>query len=562
MGIKSLRSLVADALTRKDPKDPKHTKGTRPTHGSAEPLVPGQSLDGKDNTDVHSTRVDYRSIEQQAEEKAAAFQHAKGKKTARERLELLLDDDSFVEIGRFRGGHASEGFLGASVITGFGEINGRPVAVYAQDFSLKGGTLGSTEGAKICELMDKAIAQRIPIVSMLDSGGARIQEGVMALAQYGRIFRRSCKASGLIPQISIILGPCAGGAVYSPALTDFVVMTRENSHMFVTGPDVVRAVTGEDVTPAELGGAELHNVQSGVAHYLGEDEEDAIDYARSLLNYLPSHCDELPPHYAYTTSTTDETAAAGVGEMVPSDSRQPYNMVEVVEALVDHGEFVQVQEYFAPSIVIGFACINGGTVGIVADQPNHNAGTLDVDASEKAARFVRCCDAFGIPVVTLVDVPGYRPGTDQEQAGIIRRGAKLIFAYANATVPLVTVTLRKAYGGAYIVMGSKSIGADFSYAWPDAELAVMGADGAVNILHRREIKAAGPDKKAMAAKAKELADEYAAENINPNLSVASGELDGIIEPSQTRQVIAEALEVLKTKDRTHPGPKRHNNGPL
>lgn len=415
---------------------------------------------------------------------------------------------------------------------------------------------------KICSLLDKAMAMRIPVISILDSGGARIQEGVQGLSEYGRIFRRSCQASGMIPQISLILGPSAGGAVYSPALTDFVIMTRENSHMFVTGPDVVRAVTGEDVSSADLGGAELHNVQSGVAHYLGEDEEVAFGYVRSLLTYLPSHCDEMPPSYTYKPSAADEKAAAAVKDLVPDNSRQPYNMVDVVESLVDHGEFVQVQEHFAPSIIVGFACINGESVGIVADQPMHNAGTLDVDSSEKAARFVRCCDAFGLPVVTLVDVPGYRPGADQEQAGIIRRGAKLIFAYANATVPLVTITLRKAYGGAYIVMGSKSIGADFAYAWPDAEIAVMGADGAVSILNRREIKAAGPAPAAMAAKAKELAEEYAAQNINPNLSVATGELDGIISPEGTRQAIAESLEVLRTKDRTHSGLKRHNNGPL
>ena len=560
MGIQSLRTQVSRVLGRKtsgsSSKEPLNLPPTVDEGMSADSMGAAQSSVTPKN------RIDYATLEAKAEEKAKAFQHGKGKKTARERLDMLLDKDSFVEVGRFAGGHASEGFLGASVITGFGEIAGRQVAVYAQDFSIKGGTLGKAEGTKICALMDKAMAMRIPVISILDSGGARIQEGVQALSEYGRIFKRSCKASGMIPQISIILGPCAGGAVYSPALTDFVVMTRENSHMFVTGPDVVRAVTGEDVTSAELGGAELHNVQSGVAHYLGEDEEDALDYVRSLLTYLPSHCDELPPSYAYTTAAEDEKAAAKVKDLVPDDSRQPYDMVEVVESLVDHGEFVQVQEYFAPSIVIGFACINGASVGIVADQPMHNAGTLDVDSSEKAARFVRCCDAFGLPVVTLVDVPGYRPGADQEQAGIIRRGAKLIFAYANATVPLVTITLRKAYGGAYIVMGSKSIGADFAYAWPDAEIAVMGADGAVSILNRRDIKAAGPDQAAMAAKAKELADEYAAENINPNLSVASGELDGIIQPADTRQAIAESLEVLRSKDRTHSGLKRHNNGPL
>lgn len=499
--------------------------------------------------------IDYQKIEAAAEEKAQAFQHAKGKYTARERLAKLLDEGTFVEMGRHLAG-------GAAVVTGFGDIDGRKVAIYAQDFSIKGGTLGQAEGTKICTLMDHAMELRVPIIGMLDSGGARIQEGVLALAQYGRIFRRSCAASGMVPQISVILGPCAGGAVYSPALTDFIIMTRENSHMFVTGPDVVRAVTGETVSPADLGGAELHNFQSGVAHYLGEDEEDALDYTRSLLTYLPDHCDQLPPRFDYTPTTAEITQAQAVGDIVPADSRKPYDMVDVIETLVDHGEFVQVQENFAPSIVVGFACIDGAAVGIVADQPMHNAGTLDVDSSEKAARFVRCCDAFGLPIVTLVDVPGYRPGTDQEQSGIIRRGAKLIFAYANATVPLVTVTLRKAYGGAYIVMGSKSIGADFAYAWPGAEIAVMGADGAVNILNRREIKAAGPDPQDMAAKAKELAAQYTADNINPSVSVNSGDLDAIIAPADTRQIIVDALAVLRTKDRTHVGPKRHDNGPL
>lgn len=509
-----------------------------------------------------ATKVDYKALASGSEEKAAAMQHAKGKKTARERIASLLDADSFVEVGQFAGGDVTKGFAGAGVITGFGEINGRQVAVYAQDFSVKGGTLGKAEGTKICALLDRAINLKVPVISLLDSGGARIQEGVVALSQYGRIFKKTCQASGLIPQISVILGPCAGGAVYCPALTDFIVMTKENSHMFVTGPDVVRAVTGEDVSLNDLGGAQLHNMQSGVAHYLGEDEDDALDYTRSLLTYLPSHCDEDPPHFEYSPSVDDEKAAASVGELVPDDSRQPYDIVDVIESLVDYGEFVQVQEYFAASVVIGFACMNGRPVGIVADQPNVNAGTLDVDASEKAARFVRCCDAFGLPVVTLVDVPGYRPGTEQEAHGIIRRGAKLIFAYANAVVPMVTVILRKAYGGAYIVMGSKSIGADFAYSWPNAEIAVMGAEGAVNILNRRDIKAAGPSKRDMAAKTKELADQYQADHINPHLSVSTGELDGVIEPSMTRQIITEALEVLVHKDRSHPGPKRHSNGPL
>lgn len=511
---------------------------------------------------VTAARIDYAKIAETAEEKATTFQHAKGKNTARERLNLLLDADSFVEIGQFAGGNPKDGFLGAAVVTGFGEIAGRQVAVYAQDFSVRGGTLGRAEGQKILALMDKALSMKIPIISMLDSGGARIQEGVVALGQYGRIFKKTCEASGLIPQISMILGPCAGGAVYAPALTDFIVMTKENSHMFVTGPDVVKAVTGENVSMNDLGGGELHNFQSGVAHYLADDEVDAIDYVRSLLSYLPSNCDELPPYYTYTPSVEDENAASEVAALVPAESRQPYDIIEVIEHLVDYGEFLEVQQGFASSIVIGFACINGSAVGIVADQPNHNAGTLDVDASEKAARFVRCCDAYGIPIVTLVDVPGYRPGTEQEQAGIIRRGAKLIFAYANATASMVTVILRKAYGGAYIVMGSKSIGADFTFAWPDAEIAVMGAEGAVNILKRREIKAAGPNEKDMAEARARLAAEYQANEINPSLSVENGELDGIIDPVLTRQTIAESLEILRTKERTHPGPKRHSNGPL
>lgn len=560
MSISSLRAIVARVMPQRTPA-PATTSGT--SKGSTNG---GPAVDVSGDTGVvpgaEQHVVDYAALAEAGEEKARAFQHSKGKQTARERLDALLDPNSFVEVGQFAGGDAASGFTGAAVITGFGEIQGRQVAVYAQDFSVKGGTLGKVEGEKICHLLDRAMALRVPVISLLDSGGARIQEGVVALGQYGRIFKKTCQASGLIPQISIILGPCAGGAVYCPALTDFIIMTKENSHMFVTGPDVVRAVTGEDVSLADLGGAQLHNQTSGVAHYLADDEADALDYVRSLLTYLPNHCDEPTPTYEYFPSAHDEESAASIASLVPSESRLPYDMVAVIENLVDHGEFLQVQEYFASSIVIGFACINGRAVGIVADQPEVNAGTLDVDASEKAARFVRCCDAFGLPIVTLVDVPGYRPGTDQESAGIIRRGAKLIYAYANATVPMVTVILRKAYGGAYIVMGSKSIGADFTYAWPQAEIAVMGAQGAVNILNRRDIKAAGPDPADMAKKSAELAAEYQSKNINPHLSVSSGELDGVIEPASTRQVIAEALEVLANKDSSHPGPKRHSNGPL
>ncbi|MFT0761771.1 acyl-CoA carboxylase subunit beta [Scrofimicrobium sp. R131] len=516
--------------------------------------------------DPDSSREDYVNhldeLAQQAEARAAARQHPAGKLTARERLSQLLDPMSFQEIGQFAGGNVGKDFLGAAVITGHGTINGRRVAVYAQDFSVRGGTLGRAEGDKILHLLDVALEMKIPIIALLDSGGARIQDGVVALTQYGRIFRKTCQASGVVPQLSLILGPCAGGAVYSPALTDFIIMTRDNSHMFVTGPDVVKAVTGEVVSFEDLGGAELHNFQSGVAHYLADSEADALEYARALLSYLPSNCEERPPSYAYEPVAQELVNSAALDSLVPASSRQPYDMVEVIRHLVDHGEFVEVQEMFARNIVVGFACLEGTPVGIVANQPMFDAGTLDVDASEKASRFVRFCDAFGIPIITLVDVPGYRPGTEQEQAGIIRRGAKMIFAYANAQVPMVTVVLRKAYGGAYIVMGSKSLGADMNFAWPGAEVAVMGADGAVSIMHRRELKAAeeaGEDVEALRA---QLVQRYTEESVNPNLCVSEGEFDAIITPSQTRQALIDSLALLTTKDLQYDGKKRHDNGPL
>lgn len=513
-----------------------------------------------------SSREDYVNtldqLAQKAEARAAARQHPLGKMTARERLTQLLDPMSFQEVGQFAGGNLNDNFLGAAVITGHGTINGRRVAVYAQDFSVRGGTLGRAEGDKILHLIDVALEMRIPVIALLDSGGARIQDGVVALTQYGRIFRKTCQASGVVPQLSLILGPCAGGAVYSPALTDFIIMTRDNSHMFVTGPDVVKAVTGEEVSFEELGGGELHNFQSGVAHYLADTETDALEYARALMSYLPSNCDERPPSYAYEPVAQDLVNAAALDALVPASSRQPYDMVEVIKNMVDHGEFVEVQEMFARNIVVGFACLGGSPVGIVANQPLFDAGTLDVDASEKASRFVRFCDAFGIPIVTLVDVPGYRPGTEQEQAGIIRRGAKMIFAYANATVPMVTVVLRKAYGGAYIVMGSKSLGADMNFAWPGAEVAVMGADGAVSIMNRRELKAAEAAGEDVDALRSQLVAKYTEESVNPNLSVAEGEFDAIITPSQTRQSIIDALDLLSTKDINYEGVKRHDNGPL
>lgn len=507
-------------------------------------------------------------IDTEAEERAAQRQHAKGKQTARERIDALLDDGTFLEIGRYTGSGAGRKARPSGVVTGFGQIDGRQVAVYSQDFSVSGGALGSVEGDKIVRLLDDALRLRIPVVGLIDSGGAKIQEGVGALRQYGRIFNRTCAASGLVPQISVILGPCAGGAVYSPALTDFVIATREASHMFVTGPDVVRAVTGENISAEDLGGAQIHGSVSGVVHYVAEDEDDALEEVRTLLAYLPSSADQDVPDYEYDSVSrdNDNVAATRVGDLVPALSRQAYDIAEVVASLVDHGELVQVQEVFAPNVVIGFACFEGRPVGIVANQPLHDAGTLDVNASEKLARFVRFCDAFGLPVVTFVDVPGYRPGAEQEHAGIIRRGAKVINAYATATVPLVTVILRKAYGGAYIVMGSKAIGADLNFCWPGAEIAVLGAPGAVGIIHRRDLKAVRDERgeEAAAAERERLIEEYTQAVINPDKAVAIGEIDAVIAPEDTRAVIVDSLAALANKRDSRPAnhTKKHDNIPL
>ena len=502
------------------------------------------------------------SLTDEAEERARKVQHDKGKQTARERIAALVDEGSFREINRFMGGDVDEGYLGSGVITGFATIDGRSVALYAQDFSVRGGTLGQVEGTKIVHLMEQAEAMRIPLICMLDSGGARIQEGVAALAQYGRIFKKSCELSGLIPQISLILGPCAGGAVYGPALTDFVIMTKHSSFMFVTGPEVVKAVTGEEVTSSQLGGAELHSSITGVAHYMAEDEDDAIDYARALLSYLPSSCDDVPPRFAYVPTPEDAERFSAVGSLVPVNSKQAYDMVDVIEHLVDHGEFLQIQEYFASSIIVGLAAFDGRSVGIVANQSMVDAGTLDVNASEKASRFVQFCNAFGLPVVTLVDVPGYRPGTEQERAGIIRRGAKMITAYSTATVPLVTVIVRKAYGGAYIVMGSKAMGADINVAWPGAEIAVMGSEGAVNIVYRKELAAAKKEGKDLKEMRRRLEDAYANQSVSPNLSLQIGELDALISPEETREVIVSSLSLLSTKRRAEHQQRSGSNPPL
>jgi propionyl-CoA carboxylase beta chain len=495
--------------------------------------------------------------------RGVAKQHAKGKKTARERIEALLDPGSFVELDEFAR-HRSQAFgmgrnrpYGDGVITGYGTVDGRPVCVFSQDVTVFGGSLGEVYGEKITKILDVALRNGAPMVGINEGGGARIQEGVVSLGLYGEIFRRTVHASGVIPQISLIMGAAAGGHVYSPALTDFVVMVDKTSQMFITGPDVIKTVTGEDVTMEELGGARTHNTASGNAHYLASDEDDAIEYVKALLSYLPSN--NLDPAPVYDTDVDDSvhTDDAFLDTFVPDSANQPYDMHTIAEHLVDDGEFLEVHALFAPNIIVGFARIEGHPVGIVGNQPLQFAGTLDINASEKAARFVRTCDAFNIPVLTLVDVPGFLPGTDQEWNGIIRRGAKLIYAYAEATVPKLTVIVRKAYGGAYDVMGSKHLGADVNVAWPTAQIAVMGAQGAVNILYRRELGNAGNPEQRRA----ELIASYEDELLSPYLAAERGYVDSVIPPSHTRSYVIKALRMLRTKRESLP-PKKHGNIPL
>jgi propionyl-CoA carboxylase beta chain len=500
-------------------------------------------------------------------EAAIEKQHAKGKMTARERIYLLLDPGSFVEFDEFVR-HRTTAFgmdkkrpYGDAVVTGVGTIHGRNVAVYSQDFTIFGGSLGEVAGEKIIKVMDHALKTGVPIIGILDSGGARIQEGVIALGKYGEIFRKNTAASGVIPQLSIVMGPAAGGAVYSPALTDFVIMVDKSSQMFVTGPDVIKTVTGEDVGMEELGGALTHNKISGVGHYLASDEEDALDFARTLLGFLPDNNLAELPVYESDAQLEITDADRKLNEIIPDSPNQPYDVTTIIEHIVDEGEFLEVQPLFAPNIAIGFARVEGRSIGIIANQPNAMAGTLNIDAGEKAARFVRFCDAFSIPILTLVDVPGFLPGTDQEWTGIIRRGAKLLYAYAEATVPLVTVITRKAYGGAYIVMGSKQLGADINLAWPTAEIAVMGGQGAVNILYRSEIKRAEDAGEDIAAVRTKLANEYTYNVTSPFLAAERGELDGVIEPAGTRVSVIKALRALRTKRANQP-PKKHGNIPL
>ena len=535
---------------------------------------PGEGTDVPQDIDIHTTAGKLQDLDRRLDEavhagsaKAVEKQHAKGRKTARERIELLFDEGSFVELDELAR-HRSTAFglekkrpYGDGVVTGYGTIDGRQVCVFSQDFTVFGGSLGEVYGEKITKVMDLAIKTGCPIIGINEGAGARIQEGVVSLGLYGEIFKRNVHASGVIPQISMIMGSCAGGHVYSPAVTDFTIMVDGTSNMFITGPDVIKTVTGEDVTMEELGGARTHNTKSGNAHYMGSDEDDAIDYVKALLSYLPQNNLDEPPAYP------DAELGSGVIEfsdldrsldtLIPDSPNQPYDMHTVIEAVVDDEEFLEVQAMFAPNIIVGFGRVEGRPVGVVANQPMQFAGTLDIDASEKAARFVRTCDAFNIPVLTFVDVPGFLPGTDQEWNGIIRRGAKLIYAYAEATVPLITVITRKAYGGAYDVMGSKHLGADINVAWPTAQIAVMGAQGAVNILYRNELKEAGDAE----AKRAELITEYEDTLANPYVAAERGYIDAVIAPHETRVEVVRSLRLLRSKRETLPA-KKHGNIPL
>jgi propionyl-CoA carboxylase beta chain len=521
------------------------------------------SKDGTPENDPLRARLE--QMEKQAElgggADRIAKQHEAGKLTARERIDLLLDPGSFCELDKFVT-HRSSDFgmgdkkiLGDGVVTGYGTVEGRQVFVFAQDFTVFGGSLSGAYAQKICKIMDLATRVGAPVIGLNDSGGARIQEGVESLAGYADIFLRNTLASGVVPQLSLILGPCAGGAVYSPAITDFILMTKDTSYMFITGPDVIKTVTHEEVTKEALGGALTHNQKSGVAHFAAENEQAAILMTRELLSFLPSNNQEDPP--VQPCDDDPFRAEESLKTIVPSNPNKPYDIKEIIRAVVDHKHFFEVQEHFAKNIVVGFARMNGRPVGVVANQPAVLAGCLDIDASVKAARFVRFCDCFNIPLVTFVDVPGFLPGTDQEWGGIITHGAKLLYAFAEATVPKVTVITRKAYGGAYDVMASKHIRADINYAYPTAEIAVMGPEGAVNIIFRNELgKAADAN-----AERTRLVNEYREKFANPFKAAELGYIDEVIRPEQTRARVIQALEMLKDK-RQENLPRKHGNIPL
>jgi acetyl-CoA carboxylase carboxyltransferase component len=492
---------------------------------------------------------------------AVRKQHERGKQTARERVELLLDPRSFSETDPFAVHRSHDLGMernrppGDGVVTGYGTIDGRRVFLASQDFTVFGGSLGEVHAQKICKVLDLATSTGAPFIQINDSGGARIQEGAASLAGYGYVFERNVRASGVIPQISVIMGPCAGGAVYSPAITDFTFMVRETSHMFITGPDVIKAVTGEDVSFEALGGAQTHASKSGVASFVADDEEECLAMVRHLLSYLPSNNLEDPP--AYAPIDDPERHDEGLTLLMPDSSRDYYDMHEVVRRVVDDGDFFEVFPFWAMNIVIGFARLDGHTIGVVANQPKVLAGTLDIEAAEKASRFVRLCDAFNVPIVTFVDVPGFLPGTTQEHGGIIRHGAKLLYAFAEATVPRMTVITRKAYGGAYLVMNSKHLRADVSFAWPTAEIAVMGPEGAVNIVNRKQLEEA---EDPVAARAR-LISEYQRKFATPYVAAERGFVDDVIEPSETRPRLIRAMRMLSTKRETVPA-RKHGNIPL
>ena len=494
-------------------------------------------------------------------EKRIEKQHKSGKMTARERINMLMDDSSFVELDAFvkhrctEFGMEKEETPAEGVVTGYGTVDGRLVYVYAQDFTVSGGSLGEMHAKKICKVLDLAMKMGAPVVGINDSGGARIQEGVDALSGYGQIFYKNTMASGVIPQISVIMGPCAGGAVYSPALTDFIFMVDKTSQMFITGPQVIKAVTGEEVTAEALGGGMTHNSTSGVAHFLSENETACIAEIKQLLSYLPSNNMETAP--IYECQDDINRLVEDLNSIIPESSNKAYDMKDIIRNLVDNGDFFEVQPYYAQNIITGFARLNGSSIGIIANQPKVLAGCLDINASDKAGRFIRTCDAFNVPILNLIDVPGFLPGTTQEYGGIIRHGAKMLYAYSEATVPIVNVITRKAYGGAYLAMCSKDLGADMVFAWPQAEIAVMGPDGAANIIFKRDIENAENPAAARAEKIQDYKDRFA----TPYIAASRGYVDDVIEPSTTRQRLISAFDMLSSKRETRPS-KKHGNLPV
>ncbi len=524
-------------------------------------MMPGPQENEPGMDLIKKVRENREMIEEGGGKDRIDAQHAKGKLTARERVLQLLDKDSFQEVDAYMTHrHTDFGLdktrtMGDGLVAGFGKINGRRVCLYSQDFTVLGGSFGEVAGQKVCKILDLAMQAGVPVIGLNDSGGARIQEGVYSLSAYGEVFYRNTLASGVVPQISVMLGPCAGGAVYSPALTDFVIMTKDISNMFITGPEVIRTVTGEEVDVETLGGASAHSTISGVAHLVGGSEDETFALVRRLLEYLPSNNMEVPQR----TKSTDEPFRVDptLNTVVPVSPSETYDMHEVIERIVDLDSFFEIHAGFAMNAIVGFARLDGNTVGVVANQPNVMAGVIDINAADKIARFVRFCDAFNIPLVTFSDTPGFMPGTMQEHGGIIRHGAKIVYAYSEATVPKLTVVTRKGYGGAYIVMGSKHIHADLVYAWPNAEIAVMGAEGAVNILFRREIKAAADPEAERARLVAEIREKFS----NPYRSAAAGFVSEVILPTETRARLIAGLELLRDKQSTTP-PKKHGNMPL